>query len=230
MPQRSYEDRFIPFGTFLLTEDGNYLTDDETVELLFNTWTREVSVAADDDARYAVRVQNAIWVSSIPDDSFEWEFELSEDEFDLGQPGIADCDNTGEFRTFDQWIDAERLVLASEYEAWLEADKQDARSQIRDMLQVIPAPAYIYTSLAGVSEDGCRRLIEVCIPAVNGKGELEIRNITSWVAFALDYPLINDNKYGILVSGCGMDMGFHIVNNLAHAIGLPEWGQKHSWV
>jgi len=45
----------------------------------------------------------------------------------------------------------------------------------------------------------------------------ETRWIGSLVAKALDYRF-DDQKQGVVVGGCGMDMGFHLVNNLGYRL------------
>lgn len=69
----------------------------------------------------------------------------------------------------------------------------------------------VYTSIRSVSRSGMSRTMDLYVIR-NG----ELRRITWHVAQAAGFTL---NKRGHLkVSGCGMDMGFHVVYNLGHAL------------
>jgi len=76
----------------------------------------------------------------------------------------------------------------------------------------------IYTILRKVSKSGMLRHISVCIATRNPKGQPFISDITWHVARALqdysDFP----QDHGMKVSGCGMDMGFHIVYGLSRTL------------
>lgn len=45
----------------------------------------------------------------------------------------------------------------------------------------------------------------------------ELIDLSWWISKALEYPF-NDKKHAIKVSGCGMDMAFHVVHNLSHVL------------
>lgn len=97
-----------------------------------------------------------------------------------------------------------------------EALRQEA---IAFLKEYIKAGQRVYTSLDHVSSSGMSRRISVLIPTVREQtGELEIFNITHWAARALGYKV--SKKGGMVVGGCGMDMGFHVVYSLGSAI----WG------
>jgi hypothetical protein len=70
----------------------------------------------------------------------------------------------------------------------------------------------IYTTVKQVSSSGMSRHICVYIAKDN-----QIINITYYVAKILDYR-INRNTGGLVVGGCGMDMGFAVVYSLGRAM------------
>jgi hypothetical protein len=78
------------------------------------------------------------------------------------------------------------------------------------LLELLKDDTIIYTSLVSVARSGMTRRIKCYIVKDN-----EINNISFFVARFLEWSL---NDKGIKVEGCGMDMGFHTVNNLS--IGL----------
>lgn len=83
---------------------------------------------------------------------------------------------------------------------------------IQKLQELCPPGTMIYTSVEQVSRSGMSRHIKTFISVNN-----EILNITYFVARALGYR-ISDKTGGLVVSGCGMDMGFHVVMNLSYAI------------
>lgn len=97
----------------------------------------------------------------------------------------------------------------------------------------------VYTSVKNVSRSGMTRTLRVYILQDD-----RIRNISGYVASALDWPGSAD---GVKVGGCGMDMGFHTVYVLGRNLwpqGTPEahgsrngvpdfdggYALKHDWI
>lgn len=106
---------------------------------------------------------------------------------------------------------AEKMKRAEGETAYME----QARAKLREMLK--PGQT-VYTILNHVSSSGMSRRISLCI----GDGQ-EVRDITPWVAQSMGETV--HDKGGIVVSGCGMDMGFHLVYNLGRRLwpdGTPE--------
>jgi hypothetical protein len=92
-----------------------------------------------------------------------------------------------------------------------EAERDEAIGKLRDWLK--PGDT-VYTVLRHVSRSGMQR--EISVVLLTADGPLH----PSWaVAKAIGARL---NRKGpndaIVVSGCGMDMGFHIVYNLGRAL------------
>lgn len=99
----------------------------------------------------------------------------------------------------------------------------------------------VYTILRHCSASGMSRRISLAV--VNK--DLEVQVIDFWAAHAMDDKIHKDG--GIVVNGCGMDMGFALVYNLGRRLwpnGAPEphgrrngepdsdggYALKHSWV
>ena len=82
------------------------------------------------------------------------------------------------------------------------------KAELRKLL--IPG-AKVYCILRSVSASGMSRAISLYV-----KSEGDMRSIDSLSADALGYKLAK--KEGLLVSGCGMDMGFHLVYSLGCAL------------
>lgn len=98
----------------------------------------------------------------------------------------------------------------------------------------------IYCILRNVSSSGMSRRISFTITNND-----DVTNLDTLIADALGYKM--SDKGGLIVSGCGMDMGFHVVSNLGRALwpnGTPEphgmrngepdsngeYALKHSWL
>lgn len=88
-------------------------------------------------------------------------------------------------------------------------ERKDAQEELRKILK--PGQT-VYTILRHVSKSGMSRNISVVI-IENG----EPREISYLVARALGDKM-DASTGGIKVSGCGMDMGFHLVDNLRYTL------------
>lgn len=92
-------------------------------------------------------------------------------------------------------------------------EKELARKEAFDKLRAWIHPEdTIYTVLRHVSRSGESRDITVLIPVGN-----EIVNVSYYVADLLDWSM-NRERSAVKVSGCGMDMGWHLVYTLSRAL------------
>lgn len=93
----------------------------------------------------------------------------------------------------------------------------------------------IYTSLQSVSSTGMSRRLNIFIVKDNN-----IVNITWHVANVLEYRY-NDQKESLVIGGCGMDMGYHVVYSLSSVLGYKKsgmgnentgncYGLNHKWL
>jgi hypothetical protein len=96
------------------------------------------------------------------------------------------------------------------------ARKEYARSQLRKLIK--PGQT-VYCTMRSRSSSGMSRVISLHI--VDDSGEL--RSIDNYTADATDTRMSKNG--GLIMSGCGMDMGFALVYNLGYALwpnGTPE--------
>jgi hypothetical protein len=97
--------------------------------------------------------------------------------------------------------------------------EQRKADSIKFLRTVIKQGDRVYTGLQHVSSSGMSRRIKVYVPVKqerenNGMAILDI----SWhVANALEYRF-SSNYYALVVGGCGMDMGYHVVYTLARVL------------
>lgn len=101
-----------------------------------------------------------------------------------------------------------------------EAEREDARTRLLSMLK--PGDR-VYTVLRHVSSSGMSRRISLVIPTTDHDGKPAVTSIDWLAARVLSYR--QHDKGGLMVSGCGMDMGFHVVYALGSALwpdGTPE--------
>jgi hypothetical protein len=96
--------------------------------------------------------------------------------------------------------------------------QQVEREEAKEKLRAILKPGdTVYTILRHRAASGMSRVIDLAIPYVDDDGKAGIRTIGWQAATALD-DRWNSDKQGIVVGGCGMDMGFHLVYNLGHVL------------
>lgn len=115
-------------------------------------------------------------------------------------------------------------------------DKRDAReaarTHLRDIIDRASAtPNYrparlerarpiVYVNVTSVSASGMsRRMCVYVILPSNYATCGELVNITADIATACDLPI---NDHGVRVDGGGMDMRFHLIDTMAHAIGRGD--------
>jgi hypothetical protein len=90
----------------------------------------------------------------------------------------------------------------------------------------------VYTVVRHVSRSGMSRRIDLY--TIKG-GEMVY--LTGHVACLLGYSRAGGSNHGLTVVGCGMDMGFHLVYNLAVSLFCPEkydhdkaYSLTHRWI
>lgn len=94
-----------------------------------------------------------------------------------------------------------------------EAERAESIAALRKLLK--PGDT-VYTVLRGVSPSGMSRRIDVYIFRKN-----EPQYLSGWVADVLDLKR-HPSKDGMMVHGCGMDMGFHVVYEMGRIL-FPGW-------
>lgn len=104
----------------------------------------------------------------------------------------------------------------------VEANKKACLSNLKG---VISPHDTIYTSLESVSRSGMSRNIKLFV--IKDNKPLHISYDTGKL---LDYKQSKSPYYGIVVKGCGMDMGYSVVYNLASALFGDGYALKQQWL
>lgn len=95
-----------------------------------------------------------------------------------------------------------------------EAEREDAKTRLLAMLK--PGDR-VYAVLRHVSSSGMSRRISLVIPTTDHEGKPAVTSIDWLAARLLSYR--QHDRGGLIVGGCGMDMGFHVV----YALGSALW-------
>jgi len=113
-------------------------------------------------------------------------------------------------------------------------ERDEARVKLRELVERSQKRSdgspVIYTFLRHVSKSGMSR--DITLKIVDGDGTL--RDITYTAALAIgEKPRDSYGRRVIRVHGCGMDMGFHLVYSVSHALydGQERAGYviSHEW-
>lgn len=121
------------------------------------------------------------------------------------------------------------------------AAQTERDTQLADLRKLIKPKETVFCVLRHVSASGMRRRISFFVMR---KGDARYLDYSIGKILDLKRP---DNKDGLVVDGCGMDMGFHVVYNLGMAIwpkgtkkphgtrnGEPDsdggYALKHRWI
>lgn len=93
--------------------------------------------------------------------------------------------------------------------AMMEQEKQEAIQELNNLFNEYGH--VVYTELNHVSKSGMMRRISCYIKNESGFN----KNITDLVSKIIGYNIDSRTGQGLRVSGCGMDMGFHVVYSLS---------------
>lgn len=125
--------------------------------------------------------------------------------------------------TPEYWTEGKRLKN-SDGAARVKVEARNA------LLEMLGPGSVVYTVLRHVSASGMSRRIDLYTIIDN-----KPRYLSGYAAKVLGDRLHKDG--GIVVGGCGMDMGFHLVNNLSIALFCPgkyehdgAYALKHEWL
>jgi hypothetical protein len=104
-------------------------------------------------------------------------------------------------------------------------DKRKAEA-VADLRAILAPGDIIYTNVAHVSPSGMTRWIDLYKLVPDDRIYL-----SGYAAAVLDEPAPHTQKHGgVKATGCGMDMGFHLVYNLAWVLfhDDPRWTDANS--
>ncbi len=108
-----------------------------------------------------------------------------------------------------------------------ETQKAEAIKQLREYL---PAGSMVYTILREVSRSGMSRKISVMAFDKGDNGEIYPLHLSILVGRALGWRVKTGFNDTLLVSGCGMDMGLHLVTSLAYTLYGKSDALKQRWI
>ena len=106
----------------------------------------------------------------------------------------------------------------------LEQDKLDAISKLKEFVKEGDT---LYTDVKHVSKSGMTRHMKVVQLQVY-KNKATPSYWHYFIAKALDLPMNKD--YQVIVRGCGMDMGFHLIENLSRVLYGKGDAIKQRWL
>lgn len=92
--------------------------------------------------------------------------------------------------------------------------KSDKIDSINYLEKLLGEGDVIYTSLAKVSNSGMYRHIKPFVIKDN-----KLLCLTWYVAQALEYPY-KEKTHAVGINGCGMDMGFSLIDNLSRKLNI----------
>lgn len=108
-----------------------------------------------------------------------------------------------------------------------ELEKQQARDSLKNIFNLLPPDQrVIYCVLRSVSKSGMSRVIDFYTIENNRP-----QYLSGLIRMALGYRMAKNG--GLVVGGCGMDMGFHVVYTVASVIYGGDRGGyeiKHQWM
>lgn len=141
-----------------------------------------------------------------------------------------------------------RVERAADWPDWTSISPAMGKRLMRvkalaELRKILKPGDTVWTIVRHVSKSGMMRVIDVYVMApelhVTPGGAQEYRMVPTSVAHhaacALDWPYTNDKVRGVKVSGCDMNMGFHLVDSLGRALGytVPDKGLgdlKQRWL
>ena len=99
-------------------------------------------------------------------------------------------------------------------------DKKDLERLLKEWF---PKGSTAHTSIRHVNPKGTSRHIKVF--AISGE---RIQNVSYYVSKLLNWKLTKND--GVFVSGCGMDMGFHLVYTLSSILYKDGYALTHRYI
>ena len=97
------------------------------------------------------------------------------------------------------------------------ARKVEQQEAIAKLRELCPPGTKIWCILRHVSRSGMRRKIDLYTFTCDEHGQPDWLFLTGYAATAMGYRW-DRGSGGIITDGCGMDMGFHLVNSLSYTL------------
>lgn len=105
---------------------------------------------------------------------------------------------------------------------------QEQREAVEALRKYLNPGDTVYAVLRHVSASGMQRRIDLFTITKDSDGVSRLQYLSGWAATAMGDK--RSDKGGIVVNGCGMDMGFHLVYNLTLTLGFKAYELRHEWI
>ena len=102
----------------------------------------------------------------------------------------------------------------------MNVDTIDSEQAKKELKGILSKHKVIFTRLDHVSSSGMSRRISVYVCDHD-----EIINLDYWISHIDEKFYKRHKDGGLTVGGCGMDMGYHLVNNIM----ITLYGLKYNW-
>jgi len=88
---------------------------------------------------------------------------------------------------------------------------------IDEIKKLCPVGTTVHTIVRHVSRGNMQRVISVMLIQPDGKKRVGVRDLSALFGRAIGRRIDRDHL-GVVVKGCGMNMCFELVSNVAHAV------------
>lgn len=125
------------------------------------------------------------------------------------------------------WVVTDGKIACSKCKSFPKASEFAQAEAILRLREWLKPGDVVYTQLQSVSRSGMSRVIDVRkIERRDGtEPDYSILSLGSNVALAIGSNYDRDRQ-GVKVSGCGMDMGFHLIYELSYVLFPDGFGEK----
>lgn len=113
--------------------------------------------------------------------------------------------------------------------------KQEIQDARESLLRLLKPGDKVFTSLEHVSRSGLQRVIQLHV--FRGSNRNPQHRVLGWNATKVLNDRYHERHEGVVVNGCGMDMGFDLVYRLSYALfaKTPQdrkaaYALTHEWI
>lgn len=110
------------------------------------------------------------------------------------------------------------------------ATKEKTAQAIDELRKIFPEGSTVWTRLDHVSASGIQRVISIIALKVDEATGEPYPLYPTWLAHEAGMGTVHKKHDGLIVRGCGMDMGFHLVDCMSWKL-YGEGGKlHHRWI
>lgn len=102
----------------------------------------------------------------------------------------------------------------------IKINKEERDDAIKSLKKLLGRNKTIYTIVRHVSQSGMQRRISCFVPVKNKRLDVTVHEIVciDWYIEKLGHYKRHTSKEGLIVNGCGMDMGFAVVYDVSSTL------------